>query len=234
MRKARLLVVAALVTLVSGCANVMYMQRFRPVDVEIHAPLVPPASVLVWVPEPTSAASIATKLDAGVFQPDQLGKPEEYSVSPDSPIVAVAGGYEVRTCGLRVLGLPRPENPTSRPLLLVVARVSTATTYQIFKLTSGRLISTYQVDVHAEVPEILEVISSHSGSHVKRGRARDRFVMYVSALAVSTPNKRVKLSVRPITGLATAARPAPVRPADYPRRSADKLACRRHGDFFGG
>lgn len=34
-------------------------------------------------------------------------------------------------------------------------------------------------------------------------------------------NKRVNLTVRPVTGLAEAARPAPVRPAGYAQRWAD-------------
>ena len=42
-------------------------------------------------------------------------------------------------------------------------------------------------------------------------------VLSVASVNLSS-NKRVNLSVRPVTGLATAARPAPVRPAGYAQR----------------
>lgn len=215
MRKSCHLLFLVAIGVSSGCANVMYYQRFRPVDMEIHLSVDRPTSVLVWVPKATAAAAVISKLEMGSFSAADLGEPTKYTATRDKGIVVAADGYGVRTCGLRVLGLPRPRNPNSRPVLVVAVEIESATTYHIFAVSHGRSVSHYEVDVESDPPEVLEVVSGHPASQSKRGKDRDHVTLFISGLRGSTPNRPLNPTVGPVTGLANCARPTPAPAAGY-------------------
>jgi len=199
----------------SGCAYVMYEQRYRPVDVQIYVPDARWENLLVWVPGANEASTISAKLAQGAFHAEELGPPSELALSRDGQAVAVAEGYGLRLCERRVLGLGGEQNPASRPLFLVVIQLPGDTSYTVVEVMNGRSVATYQVQPKWDGVEVLEIISSHAGPQIERSKQRDRLIVWVAGrrLGASTPNHRLNPPVGPVTGLAKDARPAPVPPA---------------------
>src|SRR5881296_3731999 len=109
-----------------GCANVMYEQHYRSVELVLHMPAQRSgdlsSQVGIWLPSPEQAMQISGDLDAGQFSLPLPKVPETAVLDSAGRATVMTDQFRDRVCLPRFLGLVGHPGAKSRPVYVAVIR----------------------------------------------------------------------------------------------------------------
>src|SRR5437867_5566440 len=190
-----ILVILMLVASGSGCANVMYEQRYRSVELVVHLPAeeagIASQPLGIWLPSPEEAVQVSQSLDLGEFSLPIPTVPQTLPTDSAGRVRLVSEEFGRRVCRRQLLRLGS-RGVESRPVFLAVIQQREEGKLTVIEVNEGKYDHFYEVTPCPGGPEVVEVIVGGPSIEITRSRHGDLVEVYLRRNVDTTPNCSLK------------------------------------------